>query len=491
MKKYQLLTALALAVSFGAVAPVATSATAGDTGAASSVVAQAEATHVQNGAEFTKAINNPDVAHIILDQDISSFLALGGVGWTIDIKDRELTIDLNGYNITSPANAIDAAIAIKSGTVTFTGTGQIISRATRGVPAILTVYGSDDPAAENYTVVNIGPDVVLTQKDASEDSTIQNYAIAIMPIKQTSQNHAYGVVINHAGQISNTMAGIYVHGNIKDLTGNFPVININDNAVIDTRVTGLYAAGYAKWNLGAANLSSGTGLSIKSGDFILTNTSVTADGKAASPKPEGSGIYAIGAAIQIEQNKGYAGNINLTINSGNYSSLNNSTLLVYTDGTADSLSKLQAVAINGGSFAAQTDQPVIQVYQPEDPTVGTVPDQDIITITDGQFTSKVAAYVVDEKTLVAGTDDAGNSIWYVADGAFDPEIDAPANPDEGAASGEEAGNEGVDVVAPDSGAISAAQHTHFTNASAIWAGVAGLTVAGAIIVTCRRADKRA
>ena len=120
-----------------------------------------------------------------------------------------------------------------------------------------------------------------------------------------------------------------------------------------------------------------------------------------------------------------------------------------------------------------------------------MPDQDIITITDGQFTSKVAAYVVDGKALVAGTDNAGNSIWYVANGVFDPGIDAPANPDEGAASGEEAGNEGVDVVAPDSGAISAAQHTHFTNASAIWAGVAGLTVAGAIIVTCRRADKRA
>ena len=487
MRKYQLLTALALAVSFGAVAPVATSATAGDTEAASSVVAQTEATHVQNGTEFTKAINNPDVAHIILDQDISSFLALGGVGWTIDIKDRELTIDLNGHDITAPARALDA-IVIKSGTVTFTGTGRIISQTTNGVPAILTVYGSDDPAAENYTVVNIGPDVVLTQKDASEDSAIQNYAIAVM---QTSNNHAYGVVVNHSGQISNTMSGIYVHGTIKDLAGNFPVININDNAVIDTRVTGLYAAGYAKWNLGAANLNGGTGLSIKSGDFTLTNTSVTADGEDANPKPEGSGIYAIGAAIQIEQNKGYAGNINLTINSGNYSSLNNSALLVYTDGTADSLSKLQAVAINGGSFAAQTDRPVIQVYQPEDPTVGTVPDQDIITITDGQFTSKVAAYVVDGKTLVAGTDDAGNSIWYVANGVFDPGIDAPANPDEGAAPGEEAGNEGVDVVAPDSGANSAAQHTYFTNASAIWAGVAVPTVAGATIVTCRRSDKRA
>ena len=215
MRKYQLLTALALAVSFGAVAPVATSATAGDTEAASSVVAQTEATHVKSSLELANAIKNPDVTHIILDQNISSTFGADNIGWTIDIKDRELTIDLNGYNITSPANAIDAAIAIKSGTVTFTGTGHIISQATRGVPTILTVYGSDDPAAENYTVVNIGPDVVLTQKDASEDSTIQNYAIAI---RQTSQNHAYGVVINHAGQISNTMSGIYVHGNIKDLT---------------------------------------------------------------------------------------------------------------------------------------------------------------------------------------------------------------------------------------------------------------------------------
>lgn len=188
MRKYQLLTALALAVSFGAVAPVATSATTGDdTETASSVVAQTEATHVKSNLELANAIKNPDVTHIILDQDISSLFGASGIGWTIDIKDRELTIDLNGHNITSPANAIDATIAIKSGTITFTGTGHIISQATNGVPAILTVYGSDDPAAETYTVVNIGPDVVLTQKDASEDSTIQNYAIAIM---QTSQNHA-------------------------------------------------------------------------------------------------------------------------------------------------------------------------------------------------------------------------------------------------------------------------------------------------------------
>lgn len=452
-----------MACSLGVVAPTAVIATNGDVSNPTiEVTPLAEATHVANAEDLAKAIADPDVAEIVLGADIEVDQAL-----TIN---RNLTIDLGGFTLSSATTNI-RLLDIKKGTVNLTGTGTILTTGTGGVP--VRVYGSDDPTATNYTVVTVGKDVTL--KTTIDDV----YGIFISFVEDVP--HAYGVVINIDGTID-AANGPYINGTIKDTEGNVPIINISDGATITANGSNggaIYAAGYAKWNIGAATLTGKSGLVIKSGDVNLTNTTVIADGVEADPDPYGDGFNGTGAAIQVEQNSGYVGKIDITINGGTYTSENSNAVLAYTNNQPEDLQQFESLAINGGTFTAAKGQPAINFIQPEDTeATGSVDDKAIVNIQGGTFSSDITDYVAEGSTLKPVEDGNGNTSWVVST----PEPVVPPVDD---------GKGEINPEAPNSGAISAVQHTYFTNASAIWAGVAVLTVAGAIIVTCRRSDKRA
>ena len=464
MKKYQLLTAAAMACSLGVVAPTAVIAADGDVSNPTIEVAPlAEPTPVANPADLADAIADPNVAEIVLAADIVVDQAL--------VIERNLTLNLGGFTLSS-ATANIRLLDIKKGTVNLTGTGTILTTGAGGIP--VRVYGSDDPAATNYTVVTVGKDVTLK-------TTADNvYGIFISYV--TGVLHAYGVVINIDGTID-AANGPYINGKIRDTEGNVPVININDGATITANGSNsgaIYAAGYAKWNIGAATLTGKSGLIVKSGEINLTGTTVTANGVEANPDPYSDGFNGTGAAIQVEQNGGegnYAGKIDITINGGTYTSENSNAVLAYTDDKPEDLQQFESLTINGGTFTAAEGHPVINFIQPEDPeATGTVDDKAIVAINGGSFSSDVTDYVAEGSTLKPVDDGNGNISWEVStpEPVVPPVDEEETNPE-----------------APNSGAISAAEHTYFTNASAIWAGVAILTVAGAVIVTCRRAGKQA
>ena len=459
MKKYQIITAAALACSLGVVAPTAVIATDGDVSNPTvEVTPLAEATHVANAETLIDAIANPDVAEIVLDANIEVDQAL--------VIERNLVLNLGGFTLSSATDNI-RLLDIKQGTVNLTGAGTILTTGTGGVP--VRVYGSSDPTADNYTVVTVGKDVTL--KTTVDDV----YGIFISFV--TGTPHAYGVVINIDGTID-AANGPYINGTIQDTEGNVPVININDGATITASSGGaIYAAGYAKWNIGAAKLTGKSGLVIKSGDINLTNTTVIADGVEADPDPYGDGFNGTGAAIQVEQNSAYAGKVDISINDGRYTSENSNAILAYTNNQPEDLQQFENLAINGGTFTAAEGQPVIYFVQPKDTEVtGSVDDKAIVNIQGGSFSSDVSGYVAGGSEIKPVEDANGNVSWEVST----PEPVVPP-----------VDEEETNPKAPNSGAISATQHAYFTNTSAIWAGVAVLTVAGAVIVTCRRADKRA
>lgn len=465
MKKYQLLTAAAMACSLGVVAPTAVIAADGDVSNPTIEVAPlTDPTHVANPAALADAIADPNVAEIVLDADIEVDQAL--------VIERDLTLNLGGFTLSS-ATAKIRLLDIKKGTVNLTGTGTILTTGTGGVP--VRVYGSSDPTAENYTVVTVGKDVTL--KTTSDNV----YGIFVSLYTATDDTpeipHAYGVVINIDGTID-AANGPYINGKIQDTEGNVPVININDGATITANSGGaIYAAGYAKWNIGAATLTGESGLVIKSGEINLTGTTVIANGVEANPDPYSDGFNGTGAAIQVEQNSAYAGKIDITINGGTYTSENSNAVLAYTDDKPEDLQQFESLTINGGTLTAAEGRPVINFIQPEDTeATGTVDDKAIVAINGGSFSSDVADYVAEGSTLKPVEDENGNISWEVStpEPVVPPVDEEETNPE-----------------APNSGAISAAEHTYFTNASAIWAGVAILTVAGAVVVTCRRAGKQA
>ena len=464
MRKYQLVTAAALACSLGVVAPTAVIATDGDVSNPTvKVVPLAEAAHVADAEALIAAIANPDVAEIVLDANIEVDQAL--------VIERNLTLNLGGFTLSSATTNI-RLLDIKKGTINLTGTGTILTTGTGGVP--VRVYGSDDPAVTNYTVVTVGKDVTL--KTTIDD--VYGIFVSFYPATDDTPAipHAYGVVINIDGTID-AANGPYINGTIKDTEGNVPIINISDGATITANGSNggaIYAAGYAKWNIGAATLTGKSGLVIKSGDVNLTNTTVIADGVEADPDPYGDGFNGTGAAIQVEQNSGYVGKIDITINGGTYTSENSNAVLAYTDDKPEDLQQFESLTINGGTFTAAEGQPVINFIQPEDTeATGSVDDKSIVSIKSGEFSSDVSDYLASDSNI----EQAEDGSWVVSTPEEVPPIDD--------------GKGEVNPEAPNSGAISAAQHTYFTNASAIWAGVAVLTVAGAIIVTCRRSDKRA
>ena len=460
MKKYQIITAAALACSLGVVAPTAVIATDGDVSNPTvEVTPLAEATHVANAEALIAAIANPDVAEIVLDANIEVDQAL--------VIERNLVLNLGGFTLSSATTNI-RLLDIKQGTVNLTGAGTILTTGTGGVP--VRVYGSSDPTAVNYTVVTVGKGVTL--KTTVDDV----YGIFISFV--TGAPHAYGVVINIDGTID-AANGPYINGTIKDTEGNVPVININDGAIITANSGGaIYAAGYAKWNIGAATLTGDSGLVIKSGDVNLTNTTVIADGVEADPDPYGDGFNGTGAAIQVEQNSAYAGKVDISINGGRYTSENSNAILAYTNNQPEDLQQFENLAINGGTFTAAEGQPVINFIQPKDTeATGSVDDKAIVNIQGGSFSSDVSDYVAGGSEIKPVEDENGNVSWEVSILKEVPPVDD--------------GKDEANPKAPNSGAISATQHTYFTNTSAIWAGVAVLTVAGAVIVTCRRAEKRA
>ena len=464
MRKYQIVTAAALACSLGVVAPTAVIATDGDVSNPTVEVAPlAEAAHVADAEALIAAIANPDVAEIVLDANIEVDQAL--------VIDRNLVLNLGGFTLSSAATNI-RLLDIKKGAVNLTGTGTVLTTGAGGVP--VRVYGSDDPAATNYTVVTVGKDVTL--KTTIDD--VYGIFVSFYPATDDTPAipHAYGVVINIDGTID-AANGPYINGTIKDTEGNVPVININDGATITANGSSggaIYAAGYAKWNIGAATLTGKSGLVIKSGEVKLTNTTVIADGVEADPDPYGDGFNGTGAAIQVEQNSAYAGKVDISINGGSYTSENSNAILAYTNNQPEDLQQFENLTINGGTFTAAEGQPAINFIQPEDTeATGSVDDKSIVSIKGGEFSSDVSDYLASDSNI----EQAEDGSWVVSTPEEVPPVDD--------------GKGEVNPEAPNSGAISAAQHTYFTNASAIWAGVAALTVAGAVTVTCRRADKRA
>jgi len=292
---------------------------------------------------------------------------------TYQVTDN-LTIDLAGFNI----SATNKLFEVKGAEFTVEGKGMLEETTPDYAP--IYVFGSDNVNDTNYTVINVGKDV-----------TLKGWA-GIM-VKNSAKNHAYGVVVNASGTMigekdsgEGTGSAIYVNGSIKDIE-NCPVINLNSAILTNATGTGVYGAGFAKWNIKDTKITAyEMGVGIKSGIFTLDNVDITVNGPYAFPTGNGNGINATGAAIQIEEYKSYVGKIDLTINSGNFTSENNSALLEYTT-SVDGVTFIENIAINGGTFNSAEEKDVITL---SDSFKTTITDG---FITGGTFSSDVSSYI--------------------------------------------------------------------------------------------------
>ena len=316
-------------------------------------------TEVKTSEELSEAVKND--GEIVLQNDII-------MTDDIIVKGQKINIDLNGNSLT-----LKAYIRVYEGSLEFSGKG-LIKDDREDLRGTIYVYGSTDSKAVSYATLTVGKDVKIETK---------RYGIVVWPITENKKPvptyfPTYGTVINFNGTIISTnenAGGITISGNLKNdgKLENAPIINIGKTAVVKTTAeAALYAAGIGVWNIDGGVFEGKSAIGIKSGKLVINDGTFTATGETKTGELYGNGIISTGSSIQIENNKGYAGNIEITINGGTFKSEKGLSIYHYPP-TTDEENALKSLVINGGVFKAN--------YK--------LLENDNVTIEYGEFASEI------------------------------------------------------------------------------------------------------
>ena len=316
-------------------------------------------TEVKTNEELKEAVKND--SEIVLQNDII-------MTDDITVRGQKINIDLNGNSLT-----LKAYIRVYEGSLEFSGKG-LIKDDREDLRGTIYVYGSTDSKAVSYATLTVGKDVKIETK---------RYGIVVWPITENKKPvptyfPTYGTVINFNGTIISTnenAGGITISGNLKNdgKLENAPIINIGKTAVVKTTAeAALYAAGIGVWNIDGGVFEGKSAIGIKSGKLVINDGTFTATGETKTGELYGNGIISTGSSIQIENNKGYAGNIEITINGGTFES-NKGLSIYHYPPTTDEENALKSLVINGGVFKAN--------YK--------LLENDNVTIEYGEFASEI------------------------------------------------------------------------------------------------------
>lgn len=316
-------------------------------------------TEVKTNEELKEAVKND--GEIVLQKDII-------MTDDITVRGQKINIDLNGNSLT-----LKAYIRVYEGSLEFSGKG-LIKDDREDLRGTIYVYGSTDSKAVSFATLTVGKDVKIETK---------RYGIVVWPITENKKPvptyfPTYGTVINFNGTIISTnenAGGITISGNLKNdgKLENAPIINIGKTAVVKTTAeAALYAAGIGVWNIDGGVFEGKSAIGIKSGKLVINDGTFTATGETKTGELYGNGIISTGSSIQIENNKGYAGNIEITINGGTFESEKGLSIYHYPP-TKDEENALKSLVINGGVFKAN--------YK--------LLENDNVTIEYGEFASEI------------------------------------------------------------------------------------------------------
>ena len=316
-------------------------------------------TEVKTNEELKEAVKND--SEIVLQNDII-------MTDDITVRGQKINIDLNGNSLT-----LKAYIRVYEGSLEFSGKG-LIKDDREDLRGTIYVYGSTDSKAVSFANLTVGKDVKIETK---------RYGIVVWPITENKKPvptyfPTYGTVINFNGTIISTnenAGGITISGNLKNdgKLENAPIINIGKTAVVKTTAeAALYAAGIGVWNIDGGVFEGKSAIGIKSGKLVINDGTFTATGELKTGELYGNGIISTGSSIQIENNKGYAGNIEITINGGTFES-NKGLSIYHYPPTKDEENALKSLVINGGVFKAN--------YK--------LLENDNVTIEYGEFASEI------------------------------------------------------------------------------------------------------
>lgn len=327
-------------------------------------------TEVKTGEELSEAVKKG--GEIVLQNDII-------MTSDITVRGQKINIDLNGNSLTLKTYYID----VYEGSLEFSGKG-LIKDDRKDTNATIYVYGSTDSKAVSFANLTVGKDVKIETK---------RYGITVWPVTENEKPvPTYGTVINFNGTIISTnenAGGITINGNIKNdgKLENAPVINLGKTAVVKTTAdTALYGAGMGVWNINGGVFEGKSAIGIKSGKLVINDGTFIATGELKTGELYGNGIISTGSVIQIENNKGYAGNIEITVNGGTFKSEKGLSVYHYPPNNKEGeTNTLKSLIINGGTFTSDVK----------------MVEGDNVSVTNGTFSTKtVESYIPNTYTMV-------------------------------------------------------------------------------------------
>ncbi|MBQ4391289.1 MAG: hypothetical protein II827_04680 [Paludibacteraceae bacterium] len=361
--------------------------------------------------------------------------------------DRQLTLDLAGFNITGDFGGTSlksnrkGMFLLYRGNLDITGNGTIENTAlgghafnVAGVNYHVGVDGYDENIHKNWSTLTIGSGVTVKGgtngiyvcimgsvmpwlfPEANQATNTYGYHPTI-----SLKNCAYGVTVTVNGKVNGGIYGIQIDGNIKSgPTGpgesendNYPRITIGSTAEIwslpsDVRSTAIYAAGYGVWDIQGGEIHGSTGVYVKSGDVDIQDAHIYSENETFTDATgKASGIDASGCAIVLESNASYKGNMEMAI-SGN-------TVVEATSGYAiqdvntTAQNKVYDLTITGGEYIGGDDV--------QGCVVMTAELQDVVltnkSIEGGTYSSDIDMYLDQTSGIVSQTTNEEGELIYV------------------------------------------------------------------------------
>lgn len=305
---------------------------------------------VKTEAELFAAVHDPRIEQIILANDIVLVANL-------EIN-RDLTLDLHGFNLTTLKPKL-SVIDIKTGHVTITGKGSIVAYGTDSTA--VRIKGAVTAENSNYAYVMIDKKVKLFAPNY--------YGILVIP----NFHSAYGVSVDFHGSIV-ARDGICIHRDIVGKGVNAPRIMITGSAnltVDETFGTAICAFGYGQWEISAAEIAGARGIAARAGRLNLAGAKIMATGafgqdsasplfsnletqtsNASNTQSITPNLENLGSVIQIEDQPNSAANIKIDIKDGEYISAQ-SYVFSETGYGDTNINALELLNIESGTFAGQ------------------------------------------------------------------------------------------------------------------------------------------
>lgn len=273
--------------------------------------------------------NGTDATTITLLDNVTS---TGSLTFT---NGQKAILNMNGKIVTFTSGKLQL---LTSTSLTLTGNGSLVCEAS-GTGAI-SIYGNE-----------------TSQIDLLVDSGVTvegHYGIALFG---NGSPACRNVTVTVKGTVKTSEGGsaLYVNGTVNNTEGSVPQIILAEGAKVEAASIGIYAAGYAKWDLAGTINAGNDAISVKSGTFNITGGSYTANGPYVEcPVANSNGTEHVGAAIGITTNGDYAKPIVVNITGGDFISTNGYALYEgiakTSDGTPAAEASAAVISITNGTF---------------------------------------------------------------------------------------------------------------------------------------------